>query len=73
MSSRCLISRHQQRDSIDVSVLRDGARFTARQFQVFRPSPDRHKKHLPQSIAAADQHQEVAASSDVTRSHDSAP
>ena len=63
MSSRCTICRHPQRDSIDVSVLRDGTRFTARRFQVSRPSLDRHKKHLPKSVAAADQAREVAASS----------
>jgi hypothetical protein len=63
MSSRCSICRHPQRDSIDVSVLRNGTRFTARQFQVSRPSLDRHKRHLPQTIAA-DQAREVAASSD---------
>lgn len=64
MSSRCTICRHPQRDSIDVSVLRDGTRFTARRFQVSRPSLDRHKKHLSQSVAVADQARGVAAGSD---------
>jgi|GEM_PF-6401610 hypothetical protein len=34
MSSRCSICRHPLRASIDVSVLRDGTRVTAREFQV---------------------------------------
>jgi aryl-alcohol dehydrogenase-like predicted oxidoreductase len=63
MSSRCSICRHPERASIDVSVLRDGTRLTARQFQVSRPSLDRHKRHLSQ-IIAADQAQMVATSND---------
>lgn len=63
MSSRCTICRHPQRDSIDVSVLRDGTRFTARQFQISRPALDRHKRHLPQNVVA-DQADEIPASSD---------
>jgi hypothetical protein len=63
MSSRCSICRHPERASIDVSVLRDGTRLTARQFQVSRPSLDRHKRHLSQ-IVAADQAQVVATSND---------
>jgi hypothetical protein len=63
MMSRCSICRHPERASIDVSVLRDGTRLTARQFQVSRPSLDRHKRHLSQ-IVAADQAQVVATSND---------
>src|SRR5437879_2021715 len=55
MSSRCSICRHLQRDSIDVSVLRDGTRSTARQFQVSRPALDRHKRHLTRVVAGADE------------------
>lgn len=50
MSSRCSICRHPQRDSINVSVLRDGTRSTARQYQVSRPALDRHKRHLTMSV-----------------------
>ncbi len=64
MSSRCSICQHPQHDAIDVSVLRDGTRVTARRFQISRPSLDRHKKYLSQSVAAADQARGVAASSD---------
>jgi len=64
MAPGCSICRHQQRALIDVSLLREGTRFTARQFQVSRPSLDRHKKHLSQSVAIADQTREIAASSD---------
>ena len=64
MSRRCSICRHPQRDLINVSLLRDGTRFTARQFKVSRPALDRHKRHLPQTLAAADQVPEVAVSSD---------
>jgi len=38
MAPGCSICRHQQRALIDVSLLREGTRFTARQFQVSRPS-----------------------------------
>jgi hypothetical protein len=68
MPGRCSICRHQQRDSINVSLLRDGTRFTARQFQISRPSLDRHKRHLLQPVPAADQIPEVAASVDGTTS-----
>lgn len=60
MSSRCSICRHPQRELIDVSLVRDGIRFTARQFQVSRPSLDRHKRHHSQAVAYQDR--EVAAS-----------
>jgi hypothetical protein len=63
MSQRCSICRHPQRDSVDVSVLRDGIRSTARQFQISRSALDRHKRHLSQSIAAHEA-REVAVSSD---------
>jgi hypothetical protein len=49
---------------INVSLLRDGTRFTARRFQVSRPSLHRHKRHLPQAVAAADQARNLATSSD---------
>jgi hypothetical protein len=64
MPGRCSICRHLQRDSINVSLLRDGTRFTARQFQVSRPSLDRHKRHLLKTVPAADQVPGVAASID---------
>jgi len=63
MSQRCSICRHPQRDSVDVSVLRDGIRSTARQFQISRSALDRHKRHLSQSIAAHEA-REVAVSRD---------
>jgi hypothetical protein len=46
MLSRCSICRHPQRDLIDVSLLRDGTRAAARQYQVSRPALDRHTRHL---------------------------
>ena len=63
MSPRCSICRHPQRALIDVSVLRDGTRLTAREFRVSRPSLDRHKRHLSQ-IVAADQAQVFATRND---------
>jgi|ERR1700756_1412963 hypothetical protein len=50
MSARCSICRHPLRDSINVSLLRDGTRSTARQFQVSRPALDRHKRHVRTSV-----------------------
>lgn len=50
MSSRCSICKHPKRDSIDVSLRRDGTRSTAREFQVSRPALDRHKRHLTVSV-----------------------
>jgi len=52
VSAHCSICRHPQRDSINVSLLRDGTRSTARQFQVSRPALDRHKRHVAQTDAA---------------------
>jgi hypothetical protein len=40
MPVRCSICQHPQRNSIDVSLVRDGTRCTARQFQVSRPADD---------------------------------
>ena len=64
MSPRCSICRHPQRDSINVSLSRDGTRSTARQFQISLPSLDRHKRHVHETLAAADQVPEVAADGD---------
>ena len=50
MSARCSICRHPLRDSINVSLLRDGTRSTAREFQVSRPALDRHKRHVRTSV-----------------------
>jgi hypothetical protein len=50
MSSRCSICKHPKRDSIDVSLVRDGTRSTAREFQISRPALDRHKRHLTVSV-----------------------
>jgi hypothetical protein len=61
MSSRCSICQHPRRDSIDVSLLRDGTRSTARQFQVSRPALDRHKRHLTRTVAAAHEFPKVSA------------
>jgi hypothetical protein len=61
MLSRCSICRHPQRDSIDVSVLRDGTRSTARQFQVSRPALDRHKRHLSRIVARSYESPTVSA------------
>jgi hypothetical protein len=63
MSPRCSICRHPERASIAVSLLRDGTRYTARQYQVSRSALDRHKRHLPQTVSAC-QAREVAPSSD---------
>jgi len=65
MLLRCSICRNPQRASIDVSLLRDGTRSTARQYQVSLSALDRHKRHLQKTVAA-DQTGEVAASTDGT-------
>jgi hypothetical protein len=66
MSSRCSICKHPKRDSIDVSLRRDGTRSTAREFQVSLPSLHRHKRHLTVSVesqtgATPDQGAEASA------------
>src|ERR1700752_490867 len=66
MSGHCSICRYPLRDSINVSLLRDGTRFTARQFQVSPPALDRHKRHVRMSVpiqarTTADQSAEVRA------------
>ena len=53
MSQPCSICRDPQRDSINVSLLRDGTRSTARQFQVSRSALDRHKRHLVRADPAS--------------------
>ena len=50
MSHRCSICRHPKLDSINVSLVRDGTRFTAREFQISRPALNRHKRHLTTSL-----------------------
>jgi hypothetical protein len=50
MSHRCSICCHPKLDSINVSLVRDGTRFTAREFQISRPALDRHKRHLTTPI-----------------------
>jgi hypothetical protein len=50
MSVRCSICQHPLRSSIDVSLVRDGTRSTARQFQISRPALDRHKHHVRTSV-----------------------
>jgi hypothetical protein len=52
MSVRCSICQHPLRDSINVSLLRDGTRSTARQCQVSRPALHRHKRHMSQTSVA---------------------
>jgi len=66
MSSRCSICRHPQRDSIDVSLRRDGIRSAAREFRISRSALDRHKRHLTLSVqiqtgATSDQSAEAVA------------
>jgi len=73
MSARCSICRNPLRDSINVSLLRDGTRSTARVFQVSRPSLDRHKRHVRTSVpsqarATGGQTPDVVAPPDDTRS-----
>jgi hypothetical protein len=73
MSTRCSICRHPLRDSINVSLLRDGTRSTARQFQVSRPALDRHKRHVKTSVpiqahAAGGKTADVVARPDDTHS-----
>jgi hypothetical protein len=60
MSARCSICRHPLRDSINVSLLRDGTRSTARQFQVSRPAQHRHKRHMSLACAAPQAPEDVA-------------
>ncbi len=58
MPRRCTICHHPQHEEIAVSLFRDGTRATARRFQVSLPALDRHKSHLPGTLAKA-QHAEV--------------
>jgi hypothetical protein len=67
MSVRCSICQHPQCNSIDVSLVRDGTRSTARQFQVSRPALDRHKRHISQTATVA-QVREIASSGEGTAS-----
>lgn len=53
MSTRCTICRNPQRESIDVSLLQDGTRSTARQYCVSRPALDRHKRHVGKGVGGA--------------------
>ena len=53
MPRRCTICQHPQHEEIAVSLFRDGTRATARRFQVSLPALDRHKGHLPNTIAKA--------------------
>src|SRR5229473_7118595 len=55
MPRRCTICHHPQHEEIAVSLFRDGTRATARRFQVSLPALDRHKGHLPGTIAKAQQ------------------
>jgi len=71
MSARCSISSAAR--SINVSLLRDGTRYTARQFQVSRPALDRHKRHFRTSVpsqahAAEGETADVVARPDCTQS-----
>jgi len=45
--NRCSICRHPELHEINVSVLRDGIRATARRYHISRPALGRHKGHLP--------------------------
>jgi hypothetical protein len=63
MSHRCSICRHPQRDSINVSLSRDGTRSTARQFEISLPSLDRHKRHLHETTVTADEVPQVTTGS----------
>jgi hypothetical protein len=60
---RCTICHHPQHQEIAVSLIRAGIRATARQFHISRASLDRHKKHLPQAMAKAQQAQELSEAS----------
>src|ERR1700674_5971197 len=55
MPRRCTVCHHPQHEEIAVSLFRDGTRFTARRFQLSLPALDRHKGHLPGTIAKAQQ------------------
>src|SRR5215475_12208067 len=66
MSARCSICRHRLRDSIEVSVLRDGTRSTARQFQVSRPALHRLKRHMSQPGAAPEAWEYVTSEDSAT-------
>jgi hypothetical protein len=59
MPRHCTICRHPQHEEIALSLFRDGTRATARRFQVSLPALDRHKGHLPSTLARAQQAQEV--------------
>ena len=60
MSARCAICRHPLCDSINVSLRRDGTRCTTREFQVWRPALNRHKRHIWTSVPIAIQYSEIA-------------
>src|ERR1700739_523295 len=71
MSHRCSICLHQRLDFINVSLLRDGTRAAAREFEVSRSALDRHKRHLATSLQlqrgeTASQNSEANARSDGT-------
>lgn len=59
MSPRCSICRLPERGSIDVSLLRDGTRLTARNYGLSRSALHRHRQHI--TPVAFDQSHEIAA------------
>src|SRR5262249_8744135 len=48
----CTICQHPQRTMIDVSLLRDGTRSTARRYDLPRSALDRHKRHIAPTLPA---------------------
>ena len=52
MASACSICRHPRRDEINLSLIQNGTRPTARTFGLSKASVDRHKKHLPAQLAS---------------------
>jgi hypothetical protein len=51
MTTACSICRHPRRDEINLSLIQNGTRPTARTFGLSKAAVDRHKKHLPKQLA----------------------
>src|SRR5262249_18326781 len=62
----CTICQHPDRSLIDVSLLRDGTRFTARRYYLSRSALDRHRRHILRTVPNEDR--EVGASNSETQS-----
>jgi len=54
MAMPCTICQHPQRTVIDVSLLRDGTRPTARQYGLSRSALDRHRRHVLRAVPNED-------------------